>query len=81
MDKQFLHMQKLANLITESEYKTKLDEYGLTNLEDEDVQDVQDIISLLRQAADKCDNVEMEDLAFNLRKYADDTEETLNSMI
>ncbi len=36
--------------------------------------------SVILQAADKCDNVEMEDLAFQLRKYADDTEETLNSM-
>jgi len=81
MTQEQLRMQMLSGIITEGEYKAKLNEYGMTSLEDEDIQNVKDIISLLKQAADKCDNVEMEDLAFNLREYANEVEQTLNSMI
>ena len=81
MNKEQLRMQMLSGIITENQYKAKLNEYGMTSLEDEDTQDVKDIISLLKQAADKCDNVEMEDLAFNLREYANEVEQTLNSML
>ena len=59
MKNEQLRMQMLSGIITEGEYKAKLSEYGMTNLEDEDIQDVKDIISLLKQTADKCDNVEM----------------------
>ena len=70
-------MQKLAGVINES----LLNEYGMTHLEDEDIEDVKDIVSLLRQAIEKCNNVEMEDLAFTLEKYANDIEQSLESLL
>jgi hypothetical protein len=70
-------MQQLSGIIKESQ----LNEYGMTSLEDEDIQDVKDIISLLRQAAEKADRIEMEDFAFKLRKDADDVEADLGNIL
>jgi len=81
LSEEFLKMQMRSVIITEGEYKAKLKEYGMTNLEDEDIQDIKDIISLLRQAAEKADRVEMEDFAFKLRKDSTEIEADLNNIM